>query len=52
MKIQLADRMKGFEEGIFQVLNEKKTQMEQQGHKIYNLSVGTACDRCGGGSGP
>lgn len=41
MKIQLADRMKGFEEGIFQVLNEKKTQMEQQGHKIYNLSVGT-----------
>lgn len=41
MKIQFADRMKNFEEGIFQVLNEKKTQMEKQGRKIYNLSVGT-----------
>ena len=41
MKIQFADRMKDFEEGIFQVLNEKKTQMEKQGRKIYNLSVGT-----------
>lgn len=41
MKIQFADRMKDYEEGIFQVLNEKKTQMEQQGRKIYNLSVGT-----------
>lgn len=41
MEIQFADRMKDYEEGIFQVLNEKKTQMEQQGHKIYNLSVGT-----------
>lgn len=41
MKIQFADRMKDYEEGIFQVLNEKKIQMEQQGRKIYNLSVGT-----------
>lgn len=41
MEIQFADRMKDYEEGIFQVLNEKKTQMEQQGRKIYNLSVGT-----------
>lgn len=41
MEIQFADRMQDFEEGIFQVLNEKKTQMEQQGRKIYNLSVGT-----------
>lgn len=41
MEIQFADRMKDYEEGIFQVLNEKKTQMEQQGRRIYNLSVGT-----------
>lgn len=41
MEIQFADRMKDYEEGIFQVLNEKKTQMESQGRKIYNLSVGT-----------
>ncbi len=41
MEIQFADRMKDYEEGIFQVLNEQKTQMESQGRKIYNLSVGT-----------
>lgn len=41
MKIQIADRMKEFEEGIFQVLNEKKDEAEKQGKKIYNLSVGT-----------
>ncbi len=41
MKIQFADRMKDFEEGIFQVLNEKKIKMEKQGRKVYNLSVGT-----------
>lgn len=41
MKIQFADRMKEFEEGIFQVLNEKKDEAERQGKRIYNLSVGT-----------
>ena len=41
MSIQLADRMKNFEEGIFQVLNEKKDEAVRQGRKIYNLSVGT-----------
>lgn len=41
MKIQTADRMADFEEGIFQVLNEKKRQLEAQGRKVYNLSVGT-----------
>ena len=41
MKIQFADRMKEFEEGIFQVLNEKKDAAQRQGKKIYNLSVGT-----------
>lgn len=41
MSIQLADRMKDFEEGIFQVLNEKKEEAVRRGRKIYNLSVGT-----------
>lgn len=33
MKIQIADRMKEFEEGIFQVLNEKKDEAEKQGKR-------------------
>ena len=33
--------MKEYEEGIFQVLNEKKEQVEKTGKKVYNLSVGT-----------
>lgn len=41
MNIQFAERMKDYEEGIFQVLNEKKDEAEKQGKKIYNLSVGT-----------
>lgn len=41
MSIQFADRMKDYEAGIFQVLNEKKDEAEKQGRKIYNLSVGT-----------
>lgn len=41
MSIQFADRMKDYEAGIFQVLNEKKDAAERQGKKIYNLSVGT-----------
>ena len=41
MKLQTADRMKGFEEGIFQLLNEKKEAVEKTGRKVYNLSVGT-----------
>lgn len=39
--IQFADRMKDYEAGIFQVLNEKKDEAQRQGRKIYNLSVGT-----------
>ncbi len=30
-----------FQAGIFAVLNKKKEELEQQGRKIYNLSVGT-----------
>lgn len=41
MKIQFADRMQDYEEGIFQVLNEKKNELLARGRKVYNLSVGT-----------
>lgn len=41
MSIQLSKRMKDYEAGIFQVLNEKKDEAEKNGKKIYNLSVGT-----------
>lgn len=36
-----ADRMKQFESGIFQLLNDKKNEVEKAGKKVYNLSVGT-----------
>ena len=36
-----AERVKMFESGIFQVLNEKKNEVERKGGKVYNLSVGT-----------
>lgn len=36
-----AKRLDGFEEGIFQALNEKKNQLEQEGRTVYNFSVGT-----------
>lgn len=41
MNLEIADRMNGYGEGIFQLLNEKKEEMEKQGKKVYNLSVGT-----------
>lgn len=41
MNIKFAHRMKDYEAGIFQVLNEKKDEAERQGRTIYNLSVGT-----------
>jgi len=41
MNITYADRMKQFEEGIFQVLNEKRFELLKQGRTVYNLSVGT-----------
>lgn len=39
--MQAARRMKELEGGIFQLLNDKKNEMEAQGRKVYNLSVGT-----------
>lgn len=41
MEIVPSRRMEGFEEGIFQVLNEKKKEVEKKGRKVYNFSVGT-----------
>ncbi|MDE6975645.1 MAG: aminotransferase class I/II-fold pyridoxal phosphate-dependent enzyme [Lachnospiraceae bacterium] len=41
MKLQAAERMKDYEEGIFQFLNGKKEERERQGKRVYNLSVGT-----------
>lgn len=41
MNIRPAKRMENFEEGIFQVLNEKKKEVERTGRKVYNFSVGT-----------
>ncbi|MBP3420710.1 MAG: aminotransferase class I/II-fold pyridoxal phosphate-dependent enzyme, partial [Lachnospiraceae bacterium] len=39
--MEFADRMKGYEEGIFQVLNEMRLRKEGAGEKVYNFSVGT-----------
>jgi len=41
MQIRPAKRMEEFEEGIFQVLNEKKAKLEAEGKTIFNFSVGT-----------
>ena len=41
MKIMAAKRMECFGEGIFQLLNEKKQEVEKRGMKTYNFSVGT-----------
>lgn len=41
MEIRFAERMKEYEAGIFQVLNEKKNELAAQGKTVYNLSVGT-----------
>ncbi len=41
MQINIADKMKSFEAGIFQILNEKKIEVEKSGKKIYNFSIGT-----------
>lgn len=41
MEIRFSRRMKDYEEGIFQVLNEKKKELCARGRTVYNLSVGT-----------
>ena len=39
--MQFSRRMDRFGDEIFAALNERKIEMERQGRKIYNLSVGT-----------
>ena len=39
--MKFADRLDRFGEEIFASLNNKKLELEAQGHKVYNLSVGT-----------
>lgn len=41
MELEFASRMKGFEGGIFQTLDELKNQRLKDGKKVYNFSVGT-----------
>lgn len=41
MQINPAKRMNHFGEGIFQLLNDKKREVEANGKRVYNFSVGT-----------
>lgn len=41
MNLTFSKRTAMFPEGIFAALNTRKEQLEKQGRKIYNLSVGT-----------
>ena len=41
MEIRFAERMNGFEPGIFNVLDDKKNVRLAQGKPVYNLSIGT-----------
>ncbi len=41
MGFTFSDKANRIQAGIFAVLNEKKIEMEKQGKKTYNLSVGT-----------
>lgn len=41
MEINFSDRMKGFETGIFNVLDDKKKELQEKGRVIYNFSIGT-----------
>lgn len=39
--MQFSKRLELFGDEIFAALNNKRIQLEQQGKKIYNMSVGT-----------
>ncbi|MCD8340588.1 MAG: aminotransferase class I/II-fold pyridoxal phosphate-dependent enzyme [Clostridiales bacterium] len=41
MNIRFAQRMDAFQPGIFNVLDEKRKELEAAGRQVYNLSVGT-----------
>lgn len=39
--MKFAERMDNFEDGIFNVLNEKKNELIKKGKEVFNLSIGT-----------
>lgn len=41
MKFHFASRMDQFQAGIFNILDDKKKELEAAGRKVYNLSIGT-----------
>ena len=41
MEFHFAHRMDQFQAGIFNVLDDKKKEMEAAGRRVYNLSIGT-----------
>lgn len=41
MNVEFSEKAERIQEGIFALLNEKKNELQAQGRKIYNLSVGT-----------
>ena len=41
MEFQFARRMDLFQAGIFNLLDDKKKELEKAGRKVYNLSIGT-----------
>ncbi len=41
MEIKFADRMRDFQPGIFNVLDDRKNERLAQGKLVYNLSIGT-----------
>jgi len=41
MKLNVAQRMEGFQPGIFNVLDQRRQQRLAQGLPVYNLSIGT-----------
>lgn len=41
MEIKFAERMDGFQPGIFNVLDDRKKERLAQGKPVYNLSIGT-----------
>ena len=41
MDFQFAGRMEQFQPGIFNILDDKRKEIEAAGRKVYNMSIGT-----------
>lgn len=41
MEFQFAGRMEQFQPGIFNILDDKRKELEAAGRKVYNMSIGT-----------